>query len=212
MDDGGELGRASAPAAVTNLAPDRALDPAASVRTARMAVASSRLIVARTEVTMAESHRVLAASNLILAKSRRLVADLLPSRDTGRPTPLTEKRYEQTCVGPAQKCAATIRWVDALDALAPLRADGDAGDDRSAMNFTETTGAGQSPSVWRPMLSSRERQVLGYAPSMLSAAEIGSELFVSVNTVKAHLRSIYRKLGVSRRRDAVIQARRRGLL
>jgi LuxR family maltose regulon positive regulatory protein len=35
---------------------------------------------------------------------------------------------------------------------------------------------------------------------------------VSVNTVKAHLRSIYRKLGVSRRRDAVIRAREWGLL
>jgi LuxR family maltose regulon positive regulatory protein len=33
-----------------------------------------------------------------------------------------------------------------------------------------------------------------------------------VNTVKSHLRSIYRKLGVSRRRDAVIVARRLGLL
>src|SRR3954471_1615478 len=198
MDDGGELRRASAPAAVTNLAPDRALDPAASVRTARMAVASSRLIVARTAVTVAESHRILAASNRVLAKARRLVADRVPSADTGHPTPADEKRYEQTCVGPAQKCPATIRWVDALDALAPLPADGDAADDRSVVNFAETIGAGQSPSVWRPMLSSRERQVLGYAPSMLSAAEIGSELFVSVNTVKAHLRSIYRKLGVSR--------------
>jgi LuxR family transcriptional regulator, maltose regulon positive regulatory protein len=62
------------------------------------------------------------------------------------------------------------------------------------------------------MLSVREREVLGYAPSMLSAAEIGTELFVSVNTVKAHLRSIYRKLGVNRRRDAVDEARRLGLL
>ena len=61
-------------------------------------------------------------------------------------------------------------------------------------------------------LSQREREVLRYVPSVLSAAEIGAELYVSVNTVKAHLRSIYRKLGVSRRREAVIQAHRRGLL
>jgi LuxR family maltose regulon positive regulatory protein len=47
---------------------------------------------------------------------------------------------------------------------------------------------------------------------MLTAAEIGAELYVSVNTVKAHLRSIYRKLGATRRRDAVVQAHRYGFL
>jgi LuxR family maltose regulon positive regulatory protein len=61
-------------------------------------------------------------------------------------------------------------------------------------------------------LSQREREILRYMPSVLSAAEIGAELNISVNRVKAHLRSIYGKLGVSRRRDAVNQAHRHGLL
>jgi LuxR family maltose regulon positive regulatory protein len=61
-------------------------------------------------------------------------------------------------------------------------------------------------------LSGRERQVLGYLPSVLSTAEIGAELSVSAKTVKLYLRSLYRKLGVSRRSDAVLQARRHGLL
>jgi ATP/maltotriose-dependent transcriptional regulator MalT len=61
-------------------------------------------------------------------------------------------------------------------------------------------------------LTEREREVLRYVPSVLSAAEIGEELHISVNTVKAHLRSIYCKFGVSRRRDAAIQAHRFGLL
>jgi LuxR family transcriptional regulator, maltose regulon positive regulatory protein len=61
-------------------------------------------------------------------------------------------------------------------------------------------------------LTERERKILRYVPSVLSAAEIGAELYVSANTVKAHLRSIYRKFGVNRRRDAVIQAHRHGLL
>jgi LuxR family maltose regulon positive regulatory protein len=47
---------------------------------------------------------------------------------------------------------------------------------------------------------------------MLSIAEIASELYLSINTVKSHLKTINRKLGVSRRREAVRRARRLGLL
>ena len=47
---------------------------------------------------------------------------------------------------------------------------------------------------------------------MRTAEEIADSLFVSVNTVKTHLRGIYRKLGVNRRRDAITVARQRGLL
>jgi LuxR family maltose regulon positive regulatory protein len=61
-------------------------------------------------------------------------------------------------------------------------------------------------------LSDRERDVLRYLPTMFSAGEIAAELHVSVNTIKAHLRSIYRKLDVSRRRDAVEHARALGIL
>ena len=42
---------------------------------------------------------------------------------------------------------------------------------------------------------------------MLKSAEIAADLFVTVNTVKTHQRSIYRKLGVATRRDAVGRAR-----
>jgi DNA-binding CsgD family transcriptional regulator/anti-anti-sigma regulatory factor len=68
----------------------------------------------------------------------------------------------------------------------------------------------QSPVV--EDLSDRERRVLGYLPTMLTAGEIAAEMCVSVNTVKAHLRSIYRKFSVSRRQDAVFHAYERGLL
>jgi LuxR family transcriptional regulator, maltose regulon positive regulatory protein len=56
-------------------------------------------------------------------------------------------------------------------------------------------------------LTERERTVLRYLASTLSTAEIASELYLSVNTVKTHQRTIYRKLGVARRRDAVQRAR-----
>ena len=61
-------------------------------------------------------------------------------------------------------------------------------------------------------LSSRELEVLRYLPTELNAAEIAVELHVSVNTVKAHMRSIYSKLDASRRREAVTRARGAGLL
>jgi LuxR family maltose regulon positive regulatory protein len=61
-------------------------------------------------------------------------------------------------------------------------------------------------------LSDRETEVLRYLPTMLTAAEIGEELGVSVNTIKAHMRAIYRKLGTPRRRQAVARAREHGLI
>ncbi|WP_103379856.1 LuxR C-terminal-related transcriptional regulator [Pseudonocardia dioxanivorans] len=64
----------------------------------------------------------------------------------------------------------------------------------------------------RAALSERELAVLALLPSLLSAAEIADELTVSVNTVKTHIRSIYTKLGVGHRRDAVVQARELDLL
>ncbi len=56
-------------------------------------------------------------------------------------------------------------------------------------------------------LSDREAAVLRYLPTPLSKAEIASEMFVSVNTVKTHMKNIYRKLDVTDRAQAVRRAR-----
>jgi LuxR family transcriptional regulator, maltose regulon positive regulatory protein len=61
-------------------------------------------------------------------------------------------------------------------------------------------------------LSERELTVLRFLPTMMSNAEIAGEMFVSVNTVKTHLKHIYRKLDVSERRDAVRRGRELRLL
>jgi LuxR family transcriptional regulator, maltose regulon positive regulatory protein len=73
---------------------------------------------------------------------------------------------------------------------------------------------GAAPALPAPVetLSEREQVVLRYLPSMLSAGEIAAELFVSVNTVKTHIKSIYRKLDANRRWDAVRRARQLHLL
>jgi LuxR family transcriptional regulator, maltose regulon positive regulatory protein len=61
-------------------------------------------------------------------------------------------------------------------------------------------------------LSDREMEVLRYLAELLSTAEIAATMFISVNTVRTHIRSILRKLAVSRRNQAVRRARERGLL
>ncbi|MCC6497675.1 MAG: hypothetical protein IT193_15590 [Propionibacteriaceae bacterium] len=52
------------------------------------------------------------------------------------------------------------------------------------------------------LLSGREHEILGYLATRMSADEICRALFISRNTLKTHLKSIYRKLGVNNRRDA----------
>ncbi|HEY6746113.1 MAG TPA: LuxR C-terminal-related transcriptional regulator [Mycobacteriales bacterium] len=61
-------------------------------------------------------------------------------------------------------------------------------------------------------LTSREHAVLRLMATSMSTADMADELHLSVNTVKTHLASIYRKLGVGRRREAVFQAREIELL
>ncbi|MEU4428034.1 LuxR C-terminal-related transcriptional regulator [Actinoplanes sp. NPDC024001] len=71
---------------------------------------------------------------------------------------------------------------------------------------------GHRPPELSPPLTERETEVLRFLPSVLTAQEIAENLGVSITTIKAHLRSIYRKLGASRRREAVDIARRLDLL
>jgi LuxR family maltose regulon positive regulatory protein len=61
-------------------------------------------------------------------------------------------------------------------------------------------------------LSDREILVLRYLPSRLSNPEIARNLYVSVNTLKTHLKHIYRKLGVANRSEAIEVAESLGLL
>ncbi len=61
-------------------------------------------------------------------------------------------------------------------------------------------------------LSERELAVLRFLPTNLSANEIGSELYLSVHTVKTHMRKLYAKLGAHSRAEAVQRGRALGLL
>ncbi|HTE62381.1 MAG TPA: LuxR C-terminal-related transcriptional regulator, partial [Solirubrobacteraceae bacterium] len=81
-------------------------------------------------------------------------------------------------------------------------------------HFAGVTTPGVPDDVLREAesLSAREREVLGFLPTNLTAAEIAREMVVSVHTVKTHMRAVYAKLGVHRRANAVERARAIGLL
>ncbi len=65
--------------------------------------------------------------------------------------------------------------------------------------------------VLDPGLTVREQVVLSNLSEEVTLEQIASKLFVTRNTVKSQVRSVYRKLGVSTRADAVAWARTAGM-
>jgi LuxR family transcriptional regulator, maltose regulon positive regulatory protein len=100
--------------------------------------------------------------------------------------PLRELLMRRIRAGTAHRALAGD-LADALDARSGRQADGEA--------------------LLLDPLSGREEAVLRYLPTVLSKAEIASEMFVSVNTVKTHMKNIYRKLDVTNRGEAVRRAK-----
>jgi LuxR family maltose regulon positive regulatory protein len=74
------------------------------------------------------------------------------------------------------------------------------------------TAGGAVPQLLADGLTERELAILRYLPTVMSNREIARQLYVSVNTVKTHLKQVYRKLGVASRRDAIDRARELHLL
>jgi PAS domain S-box-containing protein len=62
----------------------------------------------------------------------------------------------------------------------------------------------------REVLSPRERVVMTYLGTRMTYREIAAELFISTNTLKTHVKAIYRKLDATSRADAVARARALG--
>jgi len=77
---------------------------------------------------------------------------------------------------------------------------------------TQLPHADAAPDQAEVLLTASELAVLRFLPSHLTNQEIAEALFLSINTVKTHLRSAYRKLGVASRRAAIARARRLDLL
>ncbi len=62
----------------------------------------------------------------------------------------------------------------------------------------------------RPELTEREREILGLLAQGYSNKAIAERLFISVHTVKVHIRNIYRKLGAEDRTSAILLALKEG--
>ena len=87
-------------------------------------------------------------------------------------------------------------------------------DPRMAARAVDTAARLQRDEFWpgvRQGLTQRESEILSYVVSGLSNRGIAGKLVIGEETVKTHLSSIYRKLGVSDRTGAVATALREGI-
>jgi LuxR family transcriptional regulator, maltose regulon positive regulatory protein len=97
-------------------------------------------------------------------------------------------------------------------------------DKLSSLSVRVAAGTGLTPGTVLPAssdngrtlvvehLTEKELEVLGHLAELLTTEEIAETMFVSVNTVRTHVRNILRKLGVPRRNAAVRRARELNLL
>ena len=95
--------------------------------------------------------------------------------------------------------------------LEAIAADAGGDPDVSALALERDLGPGGPGWPGEPLTQS-ETRVLRYLPTHLGAPEIAAELYLSANTVKTHLRHLYRKLGAHSRHEAVQRAQAIGLL
>ena len=135
---------------------------------------------------------------LALARDRRAHAH----RSLDRALELAAQRHvlRPLVLGPAAVVELLTRQLGSYDGL-----------ESTALRILATRN-GLGSDAQPIALTDRERAVLRHLPTQRSFEEIAVDLTVSRSTVKTHVRSIYGKLGVNSRREAVASARRHGLL
>jgi DNA-binding CsgD family transcriptional regulator/nucleotide-binding universal stress UspA family protein len=106
--------------------------------------------------------------------------------------------------------ARTVPEFDLETTLRALRAARDA--DAYALSPSQALITALEAGSEEPQLTAAELRLLPYLQTHLTAYEIAERLFLSNHTVKTEVKSIYRKLGVSSRAQAVARGRELGLL
>ncbi|MEU5842583.1 response regulator transcription factor [Rhodococcus sp. NPDC047139] len=105
-----------------------------------------------------------------------------------------------------------VKDVDTTELVRAIRAVSrgeSAFDSRSAAAVVRSLNRKEAPAE---RLTARELEVLKLLAAGMSNVKIGEQLFVSATTVKFHVSNIMRKLGVSRRAEAVYAASKQGLI
>jgi LuxR family maltose regulon positive regulatory protein len=170
--------------------------------------------VSAARIHLARSEAVQAAESLSPARPRCVRHDVVLGLTWARALKDTDHRLALTHTeealataahaGLLQTTASEGPHIQNLLELSAWRVP-DAWMERLRRNLVPTW-AGRATGPIEP-LTEREREVLRLLPSRLTLGEIAAELFVSRNTLKFHMRAIYRKLGVESRRAAVESAR-----
>jgi LuxR family maltose regulon positive regulatory protein len=171
--------------------------------------------VCRARAYLAEARREDALDVLDAAKPRCARHEVV--RELQRVRAVDDREEAADLVARAVKLAAPCGMMQTLASEGPEilelveHAAGDA--PASWLDRLRRAAIVPAPSMSRPAdliepLTDRELDVLRFLPSRLTIREIAAELYVSVNTLKFHLRMIYRKLGVGSRAEAAAYARR----
>ncbi|MFJ9390106.1 LuxR C-terminal-related transcriptional regulator [Nocardioides sp. NPDC101246] len=103
-----------------------------------------------------------------------------------------------------KQLSAEHEWLFEIS-MAPSRGS-------SVRTGAPTSAAARPPAPVFEELTEKEMEVLGHLANLLTTEEIASVMYISVNTIRTHVRNILRKLGVSRRNAAVRRARELELL
>ena len=156
-----------------------------------------RLLAGREEWSVPER---LQAELLTLARARRLS---LPSEAEDLLAAAAEAGWVLPFVGLGQHIDVLLQSETAKRIHPQL-----------ARTINDVAPARRSPrsAAAGPHLTGRELTLLELLPTHLSYAEMGERLFLSVNTVKTNLKTLYRKLGASTRTQAVEAGQSAGLI
>ncbi|TXH32142.1 MAG: response regulator transcription factor [Rhodospirillaceae bacterium] len=122
--------------------------------------------------------------------------------------------FEALRVGASGYLLKSIASDDLVRQLELVRDGGTAIDPEMAARSVDIAARIQRDEFWpgaRQGLTSRESEILSYMVTGLSNRGIAKRLVIGDETVKSHLRSIYRKLGVADRTSAVATALREGI-
>ncbi|MGH3903264.1 MAG: LuxR C-terminal-related transcriptional regulator [Pseudonocardiaceae bacterium] len=184
-----------------------------------VALARAQLCAGHPEAALDTLHPVLAEAVAVRSEVRieALLLDAQSSYATGDPSRGRRSLDRALRLGDREQVrlpfAAFSPWLRSV-----LRCDQELARQYLRLLIPLRIGASEPAEMVRPVpllsrqLSERELEVLRHLAQMRTSEEIAAEMYVSINTVKTHLKSIYRKLAVTRRGDAVRRAHQLELL